>query len=92
MDVLSDQRLSASAKVIYALLDEMGQGRPVGIRQAEIADLVSISRKTTIAQLRELHARNHIRVSTYITNDGRSVRTYQTRVSASERALTPIFY
>jgi hypothetical protein len=91
MEVLSDPRLSPTSKVIYALLDEMGRGYPVGIQQQEIADLLTTSRRTVIARLAELRQYHYIVVTTHGTGDARTL-TYRTRVPLDDISLAPIKY
>lgn len=92
LEVLGDDTLSPTAKVVYALLEEMGRGRPVGIRQSEIADLIGTSRKTVVVRINELWLRRYIQVSSHTTPDGKRVQTYRTRVTSAETALEPIIY
>lgn len=84
MEALCDPHLSPSAKVLYALLDEIGRGRSVIIEQTRLAELLSISRKTVSVRLMELRTSGFISVNAYLDGGNRHALSYRTRVTPDE--------
>jgi len=79
-DVLTDSRISSTAKVVYVFLDELGQGNPIAIQQSEIAEALSLTRETVSSRIADLRQRGYVGVSVYINENGRRVNTYRTRL------------
>lgn len=80
LGILTDDHLSSSAKVIYATLDEIGQGSPVAMTQEVMADLLNLTRKTVSMRLCELRDQHLIEVIMTIGSNGYRTRAYRTRV------------
>lgn len=90
--ILLDPDLSSQAKVVYTLLDDMGRGRPVAIRQEEIAHLLGVTRRTVALALRSLRDRKHVMVTAYSGPEGSRMLAYRTRTSTADRSEEIIFY
>lgn len=79
LEVLTDKDLSPSAKVLYALLDELGQGQPVVLEQHQLATMLDTSRKTVTIRLGELRERGLVAVTVHQTDQSRHAMGYATR-------------
>jgi DNA-binding Lrp family transcriptional regulator len=90
-DVLTDSKISSTAKVVYMFLDELGRGAPVAIQQTDIAEALSITRETVSSRIADLRTRGYVGVSVYISDEGRRINTYRTRLHADLRPK-PLVY
>lgn len=91
LEVLTDKHLSPTAKVLYSLLDELGQGQPVILDQSEIAQMLDTSRKTVTMRLGELRDRGLVALTVHQTPQNRHALGYATRTlpGQSEQYLIP---
>lgn len=91
-EVLTDSRISSTAKVVYSFLDDLGQGKPVAIPQNDLAAALGITRETVSARIADLRRKGYIGVSVWIDPNGHRINTYQTRIVTGAWALEPVVY
>lgn len=87
LEVLTNKRLSPTAKVLYSLLDELGQGQPVVLNQSEMGQMLDTSRKTITIRLGELRELGLIAVTVHQTRENRHALGYATRTPVGDGPL-----